>query len=237
MKRFLIWIPTYEGKLSTDLIMWLDNFKVPEWWAYSKAYVSRTPIHMARNILIEKMLEWNFDYLIMFDDDQLPMSKDAFYRLLVADKDMVAGCVRYRKKSEYISICKKEKFEKAGAEWMRSYKPYKEIPSQWLFQVDNAGTGMCCISRKVCEFMHKTYNKEPFESKSTTYTKQVDGEWREVGYNTAEPEPKDWKIQLVRRVLSEDYLFFERAISHWFELWADWQAKAYHFWDPIRLEP
>ena len=50
--------------------MWLDNFKVPEWWAYSKAYVSRTPIHMARNILVEKMLEWNFDYLIMFDDDR-----------------------------------------------------------------------------------------------------------------------------------------------------------------------
>jgi len=62
--------------------------------------------------------------------------------------------------------------------------------------------------------MYKTYNKEPFESKSTTYTKQVDGERREVGYNTGQPELKDGKIQLVRRVLSEDYLFFERAISH-----------------------
>jgi hypothetical protein len=236
--KVLIWIPNYDWKLPIDLVIWLENPMLPDWRWYSKAYVTRTPIHMARNILIERMIEWWFDYLIMIDDDELPMSKDAFYRLLSHWKDMISWVVRLRKKKENLCILHKELYEEEDKYWMYRYTPYKEIPNKWLFKIDNAWTWLVCLSRKVCEFMYKKYAKEPYESKQITYVKQSDWVRKEFWYNTLDIAMKDnGQPYLCRRVLSEDYLFFERAIANWFELRCDWQVKAIHFGDPEQIIP
>ena len=48
---------------------------------------------------------------------------------------------------------------------------------------------------------------------------------------------KDWKPILCRRTLSEDYLFFERAVAQWFELRADSSAWCVHLWEQEKIYP
>ena len=107
MKKLLVWISSYTGHLNINLIKYLDNFPVPEGWGIWKSYVTRTPIHMARNLLLKKMVNENYNKLIMIDDDEYPMDKDCFLNLLLDDKDLVSGIVRLRTKKEnleYISF-------------------------------------------------------------------------------------------------------------------------------------
>ena len=67
---------------------------------------------------------------------------------------------------------------------MKKYINHKKVQTKQLFRIDNAGTGLVCLSRKVCEFMYNKYTKEPFESRQIVYMLQENDEWAEFGYNT-----------------------------------------------------
>lgn len=240
MKKLLIGVPSYSWNLNIELIKFLDNVKVPEWRWVWKAYVTRTPIHMARNMLLKKMIEDWYDKLIMIDDDEYPIDKDCFLNLLLDDKDMVSWIVRLRTKKENLCILYRERY-KAGEKWwhegMWKYVNYKEIPKKWLFQIDNAWCWLVCISKRVAEVMLSKYI-EPFEQKSVVYVKLNSWDFEEFWYNKDDVYIwKDWKPVLCRRTLSEDYLFFERAIREWFTLWADSQCWCVHLWAPELIYP
>ena len=241
MPKVLIGCPSYSGHLNINLIKYLDNFSVPEGWSIWKSYVTRTPIHMARNLLLKKMVEDDYDKLIMIDDDEYPMDPDCFMNLLLDDKDIVSWIVRLRTKKENLCILHRErylKWEKWWYEWMRKYVNYKTIPQKWLFKIDNAWCWLICISKKVAEKALKRYWQEPFESKSTIYVKMINWDFEEFWHNQEDVFIwENWRLLLCRRTLSEDYLFFERCISMWFQLRADSEAKVAHLWNPEIILP
>lgn len=240
MKKLLIWIPSYTGQLNIELIKFLDNVTIPEWRWVWKSYVTRTPIHMARNMLLKKMVDDWYDKLIMIDDDEYPLDKDCFLNLLLDDKDLVSWVVRLRTKKESLCILYRERYNKWEEWWfegMWKYVSYKEIPKKWLFKIDNAWCWLVCISKRVAELMIKKY-AEPFESKATTYVRLDTWDFQEFWYNWENVYIWDnGKPILCRRVLSEDYLFFERAVHQWFNLWCDSEAKCAHLWNPEIILP
>jgi hypothetical protein len=95
---------------------------------------------MSRNILMQKAVEGNYDYLIMIDDDEYPMSDDVFYRLVSAGKDMVSGVVRLRVKQENLNILHAEDYTEGDMAGMKKYVCYQDIPQRGLFKIDNAGS-------------------------------------------------------------------------------------------------
>lgn len=236
MKKVLIWVPTYEWKLNIELCKFLDNVKLPNWWWVSKAYVIRTPIHMARNMLIEKMLDWWFDNLIMIDDDQYPEDQNCFLNLLQSWEDIVSWLVRLRVKQENLNILRRERYNEEDKNWMWKYVNYTETNERWLFQIDNCWCWLVSLSRNVCKDMYMKYAKEPFESKATIYIKLDDWNWEELWYNKQNVEIKDWKTKLCRRVLSEDFLFFERAVQQWYKVYCHWNARCIHLWEPQQIK-
>lgn len=241
MKKVLIWVPSYTGEINIELIKFLDNVKVPEGWGIGKAYVTRTPIHMARNLLLKKMIDDWYDKLIMIDDDEYPLNEDCFLNLLLDDKDMVSGIVRLRTKKENLCILKRERYiewEKGWYEWMRKYVNYKTVPQKWLFKIDNAWCGLVCISKRVWEVLIQKYS-EPFESKAINYVKLSNWDFVEFWYQEWNDIYMDWnwKPLLCRRVLSEDYLFFERAVLQWFQIRADSECWCVHLWAPELIYP
>lgn len=174
------------------------------------------------------------------DDDEYPIDKDCFLNLLLDDKDMVSWIVRLRTKKENLCILYRERY-KAGEKWwhegMWKYVNYKEVPKKWLFQIDNAWCWLVCISKRVAEVMLSKY-VEPFEQKSVVYVKLNNWDFEEFWYNKDDVYIwKDWKPVLCRRTLSEDYLFFERAIREWFTLYADSQCGCVHIWQPELIYP
>jgi len=234
MKKLLVWVPTYSWTLWIELIKFLDNIQLPEWWAVAKAYAVRTPIHQARNVLLEKMVEWDFDYIIMIDDDEYPEKPDCFKKMLEANEDMISWVVRLRIKQENLNILKEEISDEPWMEWMKKYINYTSCDNRGLFKIANAWAWLIGISRRVAELMLKTY-KEPFESKETVYVKHIDWTRWEVGYSKKEIDMTLWKPQMCKRVLSEDYLFFERARNQWYELKCHWDCRAIHLGEPQKI--
>jgi len=216
--KVLIATPTYSWGLPIDLVKYLDNIKVPNGWWVWKCYISRTPIHMARNLALEEMLKGDYDFVIMNDDDQIPIWEDCFYNLLKENKDMISWLVRLRAKQDNLNILKTEIYSEEWNQGMYKYVNYKECKEKEVFEIWNAWSWLICLSKKVCKFMLDKYASQPFEQKATIYMKLIDWTRQEAWYNDDKVDMSLWKPQLCRRVLSEDYLFFERAIRWGYKL-------------------
>ena len=231
--KLLVWVPSYEWKLPTNLVSFFQSMQLPTDCPVWYCYTTRTPVHMARNTIMRKFLDWNYTHLIMIDDDEYPENRDCFFKLLSSDKDMISGIVRLRGERDKLNILDTVPYLKNWCEWMVEYKKMEKLPSNWVFEIGNAWSGLVCFKRNVVEHMMKKYHNEPFESKQITYVKLKNWTYREFGFHNHDDVlfKEDWDAYLVRRVLSEDFLFFERAIADWFKLYANGECKVVHIWD------
>jgi len=221
----ILFVPTFSGKVHASLLAManqLDCVIIP---------CVRTIIDAARNVALWYGAKLKDDeYLIFLDDDVLP-EQDFIDRLTSHWKDMVTGLYRLRSEGNPLAIYRDT--------WERNVKEYKPIKNfKTLRQVENAGCGLVAISWKVCKHMLKKYPK-PFEFKDVEYYNTED--WRiefsaknyfveQVGNPSLE------KIEFTHRSLSEDMIFFERAIYEGFELRADPEVKGIHVQEFYPLE-
>jgi hypothetical protein len=81
MKKILLYIPTFEGKLSIEFIGWLQNVKVPKGYELDISFSKRTLIDRARNMAVEKTIKDKYDYLFFVDDDTYPQTDVLEYLL------------------------------------------------------------------------------------------------------------------------------------------------------------
>lgn len=208
---------------------------------------SRTLIHSARNLAIDEMIQGNYDYLIMSDDDNIP-NYDNFIDVMVRDdKDVVSWVIRLRNRKEDLNICYIE-----NTEWFENFIHYKNIDEiyKWenillpekrkpVVEVWNCWCGLVCLSKKVCEDMKLKYPR-PFENKLTYYIQK--NAWNYIEFSPAIFGEQDfkanekWGLNIRYRELSEDYLFFERVRNLWYKLYADTRIKCSHIWTQEILE-
>lgn len=196
---------------------------------------SNVLIHSARNLAIDQMLDNNSDYLVMIDSDNPCIYNDFVDIMVWHKKDIISGVIRLRNRQDDLNICFTQKIE-----WMNAYINYQNI--DWLDdlqEVWNCGSWLICLSRKVCEDMKNNYPR-PFENKMTYYIQKEWWEYIEFSPKIFKDKwfatNKNWWLNLRFRELSEDYLFFERAQSLGYKVYADTRLKCVHLQDQKYIE-
>lgn len=243
MKKALLFMPTITGSIPNEMVnilMKLNNWDIQ----VSFMTTTRLLIHSARNLAIQKTIEWWYDYLIFLDDDNPPKQLDFIPRMIKHWKDIVVWVVRQRWATAKLSIYKNKIDTETG---IMRYEAYKNIKSKrWdLIEVDNSWWALCVLSRKVCEDMRNNYWGYPFESTITKYYRTEEEQPTGMKYveanmskvNQYKPDVSDWGMKLYSRELWEDLLFFERAKQLWYKIYCDTKVHAYHIGKPVILEP
>jgi len=241
MTKVLLFVPTITGSIPVQTVNVLMNLRT-EWIELEFASTSRLLIHSARNLALQKMIDWWHDYLMFLDDDNPPTYIDFIQRLISQKKDIIGGVYRQRRDTEKLVIYKWVKDSDTG---LIKYEAYKNIKSKRddVIEVDNLWTWVSLLSRKVCEDMYTKYSGVPFESKRVEYyaTQEEQPTWMYYAEATLwnlssiPADTKDW-MKLVSRELSEDLLFFERCKQHWYTIYCDTKVRAYHIWQAPILE-
>ncbi|MDD3302263.1 MAG: hypothetical protein PHN31_01810 [Candidatus Gracilibacteria bacterium] len=222
--KILLFIPTM-GNIPTAMTTFL--MKLNSQYKIEVMTTTRTLIHAARNLAIEKMIEGNFDYLVMLDDDNIPCY-DNFVDVLIGNKvDVVSSIIRLRNRKEDLNICFDHKID-----GLTAYINYQNLDGiDTLEEIGNCGSGLVCLSRKVCYEMKKSYPR-PFENKLTYYIQKITGEY--IEFSPKVFSEADFKtnskggLNIKFRELSEDYLFFERVKYLGYKVYADTRITCSH---------
>lgn len=241
MIRVFVWMPSWDWKPYPDAILNVINQKVKDVdIEFTMDNIpQRTPIHIARNILLERFVNSSCDYLWFCDDDNPPLL-DVLQKLIDSKKDIVSAIVplrMYDAEWQALNI-----FYKDMNWWITNYN---NIPKKKdnIIKVANCWTWCVLLSKRVCIDMYKKYQDRAFEFtyKELIYNKNINivetydwqdnVEWREDDYVKNEL----WEIHKVRSSLSEDLTFFNRAKELWYDIYARLDAECYHYnWIPSK---
>jgi len=111
------------------------------------------PISANRNNIANKFISWDYNYLIMCDDDIVPQV-DFINKLVENDKDVCSGYIWTLWDTWSYPLALKTDWE--------GYKIKKEL-TLWLNEVDATWTWLIWIKKKVFEKMQKPYFQFKFD--------------------------------------------------------------------------
>jgi len=189
--KVLVACPIYVGQ-SSKVRENHEKIKSSEYHEIISLNVSGVMIQIARQIICEKFLETDAEYLLMLDDDVefLDPESDPIDRLISLDKDIVGGIYVYKRKPHYPAFRPKD--------LQRAYEKKLEFPKDYKFKIPNKPfevewmSGGCILIKR--EIIEKLISKYDFPFCSMVYKKEF---------------------------LSEDFAFCKRARDEGFEVWAD----------------
>lgn len=101
MKKIFLAVPTSRF-IETETFKTIYNLSIPDGYQAVLEIVQGYAVHQARNILVQKALEQQCDYIFWIDSDII-LYKDILKCLIEDDKDIVTGY--YIKKVEGQNIC------------------------------------------------------------------------------------------------------------------------------------
>ncbi len=193
-------------------------------------------VHHARNCLLERFIQSDYDYLWFLDSDN-PPSIDVLDKLLKADKDVVSAIVPLRcwdKEANLLNIFYQDE------QWNRKHYTDLTKEKEQVIEITNCWTGCVLMKRNICEDMYNAYKWHPFD---WTYQEYVFNKKLNRGekfdFQQLRKNQDDylydehWEIVKQEISLSEDITFFERAKELWYKLYADITAICVHFnWRP-----
>ena len=157
-------------------------------------------VEHARQILMKKFLETDFDYFFCVDADNFVIEspyEDVIDRLISLKQDIIGGVYVYKKKPclpVFRPIELQEIYEKTG----KFPEKYKFVIPDEPFEVTWIGGGFKMVKREVCEVLQKKYKFPNL--------------------------PMEYKGEYV----SEDWAFDQRARECGFSVWADPKIKLGH---------
>lgn len=216
-------MPLIDWKIDYKMSYFFSKFFKNDSYDVELFHTIRTDINRARNTIIEKFLNWVYTHLLFLDDDNPPESPYFLERMLKADKDIVTALIPSRQKAKIWEWYKWEAhrlciFYDKMEEWMYWYSQFLNIP-EWpsLFEIANCWMWCVLIKREVVEAVAKKY-ESPCEMWYKYYYKIWDDIIREDDIDIY--ALKDWILRY-KKWISEDLLFFERAVWLWYTIWAD----------------
>lgn len=109
--------------------------------------VGNSLIGQARDIIVERALAWNADYVFFFDDDMM-FADDCFVRLFNHQKPFV-GALAFTSREPISPVLYKFRRSYSFDEVRIDVEPILDYPRDRLFQVDAIGTGVVLISTDV----------------------------------------------------------------------------------------
>lgn len=173
----------------------------------------RMGIEQARNLMAAEALEHGYDYLFFIDDDN-PVPRDTLVKFLEDDKDIVCAPILKRRpdKNGQHPLCV---FYMHMRNDIRLYEPVTQFRDEgYLHKIDACGMGCTLIKRKVLEAVDKKYPGKSFQMGNLISYHQGDG-----------------TIDIakgLKRTMSEDLEFCERATDAGFEIWCDTRIRPLH---------
>lgn len=237
--KLLLGIPTIDWKIPVQMVNVLLKMNLKN--VHVKT-TTRLWIYFARNMFLEEVAKWDYDWLVMLDDDNPPEIENVCQVLAGHWKDYVTGIVRQRTNEKFLNIYKTEILEN----WITKYTPYTYPKSKRddLIEVQNCWSACTFLSKKLCKTMLALY-PSPFEQKVIDYykTKEVLDHWMKYAefsvlnlQRYAPDTNEDWSFKISRRQLSEDLLFGERVRQQWFKIYCDTRVHCYHIGLPSILQ-
>lgn len=209
--KILLGMPCYSGMFPSVVFQSIFNLKKPCPMGFMT--VDRLPIDRARNIIAAEALRQNYDYLLFIDDDN-PIPRDTLIKFLEDDKDVVCAPILRRKPDEdgsYPLCALYGHLEKD----IRIYEPITEFREQgYLHRIDACGMGCTLIKRKVLEAVNAKYPDRPFQQGNL------------ISFN--EGDKVIDRSKGLKRTMSEDLEFCERAVDAGFEVWLDDRIRPLH---------
>lgn len=199
MKKILLFVPSYEWKLSIDFFSFLHNIIVPDGYTIDISFSVRTLIDTARNMAVKKCIEWKYEYLFFVDDDTIP-DKNVLVKMVSNDVWICSWVYRSRWWDNKILLWNKEIIDDKPF----FYNVNKINIALWVVQKVDACWGWCLlIKRTVLEDMVKEY-------------------WPNI-FKLWDMQFKWWPVYL-----SEDISFCEMATSMMYSINVDTRCKCSH---------
>jgi SAM-dependent methyltransferase len=208
--KILLGVPTYSGLFPSVIVQSIFHLKKP--CPVGFMTVDRLPIVEARNIIARQALAEKYDYLLFMDDDN-PIPRDTLVKFVEDDKDMVCAPILHRNPDENgnRSLCVFYQYLQGD---IRLYKPIERFPDGYLHKIAACGMGCTMIKREVLEAVDKKYPGRPFQAGNL------------ISYNEGDRIIDAAKG--LKRTMSEDLEFSERAGDAGFEIWCDTRIRPLH---------
>lgn len=153
-KKVFIAIPTYDSRMHVDLARvlfeWAKQFNINLNFSHRAV-----PLHAARNILIERFLETDCEYIFFIDDDVVP-PQNVIEELIKADKDIIMPGTLMVKPVGRRGCCPVPQCMKK-VEGVDGYKPFW---GEGIQETDTIGGAAFLVKREVFE-------KEPYKFRFT----------------------------------------------------------------------
>ena len=217
MKKILLYIPTFDGKLSVEFVSWLQNIKVPEWYKLDISFSKRTLIDRARNMAVDKTIKGKYEYLFFVDDDTYPQT-DVLIKLVWDDLPIVSGVYRARGWDKKLMLRERTLID--GKPYYYNINKINKAIGV-IQHVDAVWAGCLLIKRTALEDMVKEYWPNLFENKTMMFYKGREYRW-------------DIELTDLSKVshlcMSEDIVFCERAKSMMYDIKFDTRCNCVHEW-------
>lgn len=212
MGKILIWIPTLSDKIDIKFHGVLKNLIIPEGYTVDESYVVRTYIDRARNIIVDKAIKWNYDYLFFLDDDIYP-NKDILVNLVSTNLDIVSGVYKERADKQRLVV-----YDDIW-NWINRNKINIAL---WTIQRAFAVWAWCLLIKV-----------DMLKEMRAKYWYNVFKMWELYEYKREEfmfDMDIDYKL-LKKRYFSEDISFCYRASSLWYKTHIDTRCLCGHLWE------
>lgn len=145
-KKVFIGIPTYDSKIHVDLAGCI--FSWGKEYNLSVAFAQRSvPLHAARNVLVEKFLTTDCEYLFFIDDDVIP-PLDCIEELIEADKDIIMPATLMLKPIGKDKTCP---VPQCMGHYNEKKKGYRPMWGEGIIEVETIGGAAFMVKRHVFE--------------------------------------------------------------------------------------
>lgn len=202
-------------------------------------FITRLPIHMARQLAAEKAVAGDYDFLFMVDDDMV-FAGDTLVKLLKHFDDpavQVVNCLAYGRKPPYYACIFKQAKNGFGYDNLEGHE------DRGLIEVDGTGLSCCIIRTSVFRKLDKHYvNQLSDADKSSDAfsppTKALDDAqakshkwWRPLSkLETAQLKDHDWFGHFER--IGEDLFFCRRVKDLGLKVHVDTDQVIGHIGEP-----
>lgn len=223
LMKILIWIPSFEWKISAELLSYINNMEIPQWWKKNIFITKRTLVADARNMIVEKAINEWYDYVLFIDDDQVPELTSSVMSLLETKRSIISWITKTRTWNRL------PLYNRVKCDVWFTYKNVEKIDiDNGCFQkIDACWMFFMLIHIDVLKRLHNLHNGIIFENKVTYFYK-----WKEYLFDKPLKNIKDvFALQL-----SEDILFCQRAHDIWYNIFFDVRVPVIHYWNPEKIK-
>lgn len=204
--KVLLWMPTIDGKIPMEMVFYILTMQTKHEIGFCMP--ARSPISLARNLIIQKAIKDKYDYVRWLDDDNPPKSPTMLDDLLESGDDIVSALVPSRLKH------KDWEHKRCVYSYRDPIQPKHLETIPWdKFEIAACGL-WCCVMSVNCLTRVSEYFPAPCESSTHKYY------WINDQYVHENFVEDTTELLRTHAQISEDLILVDRLRHLWYKLYA-----------------